>query len=141
MIDHCIVYVSSSVELLREVDLSTLLLQSRQDNALAGITGVLLCLNGRIIQVLEGNQEAIEALYNRIKQDRRHTNVTTMFSHPIKQRLFASWSMGYETLTARQLEEITVVVNLDNEQETVFKAAGATILTMVKAFYESNRTH
>lgn len=56
MPDHCIVYRSRSTELLNENDLSTILLQSRYHNNKKGITGVMLCLHGQIIQVLEGNK-------------------------------------------------------------------------------------
>jgi hypothetical protein len=41
-LEHCIVYVSSSISLCQETDLVSLLEQSRSLNVTAGITGILL---------------------------------------------------------------------------------------------------
>lgn len=139
MNDRCIIYVSRSIEPFDEVKLAALLLQSRQDNARMAITGVLLYLNGWIIQLLEGEQASLEDLYQRIKQDRRHTQITTLFDDSIEQRLFSSWSMGYETLTAHQLEELIVIVDLDKKLQTVSNTNGVAMLTLVKTFFDSHQ--
>lgn len=136
---HCIVYFSSSVGLLQEADLLTIIRQSRHNNARTGITGVMLYVRGRIIQVLEGEKEAVEALYKRIEQDQRHTDIVRVFSRDITQRLFADWLMGYETISTRQLEEIKSVVNLDDNKESVVEPGTNIILRTIKVFYESNR--
>lgn len=133
--DHCLTYFSTSVGLLTEENLTNILEQSRRNNARLGITGVLLYVRGSIIQVLEGEQPALEALYERIQADPRHKNVTTVINRPIPQRLFGQWSMGYETLTTRQLEEIQRVVNLDDNQESLTGAGESVILKMIKLFY------
>ncbi len=137
--EHCIVYFSTSVEQFEEKDLSILLEQSRPNNAKLGITGVMLYVRGSIIQVLEGKKEAIEGLYERIQRDQRHHNVTRVLNRPIAQRLFANWSMGYETITARQLEDIRAIVNLDAGNATTTEAGDHIILRTIKVFYESNR--
>lgn len=136
---HCIVYFSSSVGLLQEADLLTIIRQSRHNNAKAGITGVMLYVRGSIIQVLEGEKEAVETLYKRIEQDKRHTDLVRVFSRDITQRLFADWLMGYETISTRQLEEIKSVVNLDGNKESVVEPGTNIILRTIKVFYESNR--
>ena len=137
--EHCIVYFSSSVGQLQEEDLLTILEQSRHNNSRTGITGVMLYVRGSIIQVLEGEKEAVEALYERIEQDQRHTDVIRVLSRNISQRLFANWTMGYETITARQLEDIKAIVNLDDNQESAVEASNHSILKTIKVFYESNR--
>ena len=139
MPDHCIVYVSHSSELLEETDLATILLQSRQYNKKADITGVLLCLHGRIIQVFEGEEGTVNLLYDRIRQDSRHTNVTTLISQSIDQRLFSSWNMGYKTMTSSQLEEFTVIVNLNDKKANVSSQQGIAILELIEGFYDKNR--
>ena len=137
--EHCIVYFSSSVRQFEEEDLLTILEQSRHNNSRTGITGVMLYVRGSIIQVLEGEKEAVETLYKRIEQDQRHTDVVRVLSRNISQRLFADWLMGYETITARQLEDIKAVVNLDNNEESTVEANNNSILKTIKVFYESNR--
>ncbi|MCX6212778.1 BLUF domain-containing protein [Spirosoma sp.] len=136
MPDHCIVYRSHSSELLDENNLATVLLHSRCHNKKAGITGVLLFLHGQIIQVLEGDQHELSLLYDRIQRDKRHTNVTTLVSQSVNQRLFSSWNMGYKTLTTSQLEEFNVIVDLNNKK--AFNLNQQSILDLIQAFYNTN---
>ena len=93
-------------------------------------------MRGNIIQVLEGQQEAVEALFARIQQDHQHTNVSKVLSRPIQKRLFAGSALAYETITISQLEELKTVVDLENNQEF---SKVPIILKLIKTFYESNR--
>lgn len=137
--EHCIVYFSSAVEPFDENLLLTILQQSRHNNVQLGITGVILYVRGNIIQILEGKKEAVEALYQRIKQDHRHTNVSQVLNRPIHTRLFKEWSMGYETITTRQLAEIEAIVALNQSDEQATQASQHIILKTLKVFYNSNR--
>lgn len=137
--EHCIVYFSSWVEPFREEDLSTVLAQSRRNNNETGVTGVMLYVRGNVIQVLEGEKEALDTLYQRIERDPRHTNVSPVLNRPIPKRLFAAWSMGYETISARQLEEIKAIVDLDGNNATGAAPGDHIILKTIKVFYDSNR--
>lgn len=137
--DHCIVYFSRAVEPFDEAAIEAILQESYQNNTRLGITGVLLYVRGSVIQVLEGQQTTIEALYRRIEQDRRHTEVDQVLSRPIMHRLFGRWSMGYETLTARQLEQIRLVVDLDATERPRGKSSDHLLLRTIKLFYDSNR--
>ena len=116
--EHCIVYFSTWREPFQEKDLVATLELSRQNNAVDGITSVTLYVRGNIIQVLEGQKEVVEALYARIQQDHRHTNVTKVLSRPIQKRLFAGSALAYETITTRQLEELKTVVDLGNGEQS-----------------------
>ncbi|HIC80635.1 MAG TPA: BLUF domain-containing protein [Kiloniellaceae bacterium] len=51
-------------------DLEAILTAARQSNAAAGITGILLYGDRHFLQCLEGEQQQIEALYDRIAVDR-----------------------------------------------------------------------
>lgn len=137
--EHSLVYFSTSFGLFQEEDLASILQQSRRNNAGANITGLLLYMNGSIIQVLEGEKLAVESLYKRIEQDQRHTHVVCVLSRPISHRLFSRWSMAYETLTTSQLEDIETIVASFRGQPSVSPADDAVILKTLKAFYESNR--
>ena len=137
--EQCIVYFSKSVRPFDENDLSAILQKSHQNNAKTGITGVLLYVRGSIIQVLEGEKAALEALYKRIEQDRRHVEVAQVLNRPIARRLFANWSMGYETITTRQFEEIKSIVDLGDESNLIVDSNDHIILKTIKVFYNSNR--
>jgi len=136
---HCIVYFSSSIGPLQEIDLLNILQQSRHNNSKNGITGVILYVRGSIIQVLEGEKEAVETLYKRIEQDQRHTDVVRVFSRNITQRLFTDWTMGYETITARQLDNIKSILNPDDNDEFAVEPVNNIILKTIKVFYDSNK--
>ena len=136
--DHCIVYFSTWKGPFQEQDLIATLEQSRQNNAINGITSVTLYVRGNIIQVLEGQKEALEALYARIEQDHRHTNIDKILSRPIQKRLFADNSLAYETITTRQLEELKTVVDLSNNEPSNSSDVPI-ILRLIQTFYQSNR--
>lgn len=111
--EHCIVYVSSSISLFHQADLIPLLEQSRSYNASVGITGILFINRGRILQVLEGKKELIEALYQRIEKDQRHTNLVKLADCPIRDRSFRHWSMHCKAITAYQLTLLKTIVGFD----------------------------
>jgi len=83
----------------RAVDTSTaaidsILAQSRQHNALAGITGVLCYGEGIFLQCIEGGRMQVSELYGAIQKDPRHKDVALLYYEEIFERRFAGWSMG-----------------------------------------------
>lgn len=136
--EHCIVYFSLSVSLSQEADLALLLQQSQRANALAGISGILLINQGNIVQVLEGNREVIEALYKRIEQDSRHTDVVKVVDAPIEKRSFIDWEMSCKTITSHQLELIKTIVDLDQADWLLTKPSTNSIIHMLKFAHLSN---
>ena len=98
-----LVYVSSVVPLLSPAELANLLVSSRQNNGNAGITGMLLYKDGNVMQVLEGDEGAVQKLYERIGRDLRHRGVQTLLQGPREQRQFPDWSMGFRDLDAGDL--------------------------------------
>ena len=56
------------------------------------------------MQLLEGPEAAVEALYARIRGDARHTGVATVGRGPGPHR-FSAWSMDAGHVTAGQLDE------------------------------------
>jgi hypothetical protein len=89
-----LMYASRAVEPVRADTLNLIMKTSTQNNATVGVTGVL-CFSGAIfLQVLEGGRAAVSALYNRIAQDDRHTDVMLLSLEEIDERRFAGWAMG-----------------------------------------------
>ncbi|MEZ0607049.1 BLUF domain-containing protein [Fibrella sp. WM1] len=136
--DYCITYFSSAVESTSEQDIIDIVELSRVKNARLNITGVLLYINGSIVQVLEGPQPALEDLYKSIQADVRHTNVRAVISQPINQRLFSHWYMGYETLTAQQYEEVNNIIPVDTQKQVVTDTDQPVIVRMLKDFFDLN---
>jgi FAD-dependent sensor of blue light len=94
----CLVYVSSAVRLFTDDELAALLYQSRDSNKQTGITGMLLYMGGNFMQAIEGEDEAVAALREKIYADPRHTQVTTLLNLPIARRRFADWSMAFSNI-------------------------------------------
>lgn len=70
-------------------------------NPLSSITGVLCSSRSHFLQVLEGPEQAVIALYSRMAKDPRHTHPILLSIELVASRLFAGWSMahieGYRT--------------------------------------------
>lgn len=80
-------------------ELENLLEVSRARNASLGVTGALLFNEGRFLQVLEGGEADVRAIYKSICADRRHTGVTLIFAGPAARRHFRRWSMAFVGMT------------------------------------------
>lgn len=94
-----IVYISSACKPLGESDLIAILQTARINNARFGITSMLLYQDRNIMQVLEGPDQAVRALYENIMRDPRHKDLTILLDEPIVTREFASWSMAFHRLS------------------------------------------
>ena len=102
-----IIYASSAVRLLDRKELVDLLEYSREKNVKYDITGMLLYRGGNFIQVIEGEDEEVLQLYNNIKADPRHKDVTLLSKDPIAKRQFPDWRMGFrniDQMSAKELE-------------------------------------
>ena len=82
-----------SVELQRQI--LQILDSARRRNAACGVTGALLFSNGCFAQVLEGPRDDVEAVFETIQCDVRHSDVTVLHLHPVAQRSFGAWSMAF----------------------------------------------
>jgi len=88
-----LVYVSKARG-FRRAELNDILQVSRPHNERAGITGALCVLDGVYMQYLEGQEAAVEALYQRIEVDPRHREVTLLDRTFIAARAFPEWAMA-----------------------------------------------
>ncbi|MEM8667068.1 MAG: BLUF domain-containing protein [Planctomycetota bacterium] len=93
-----LIYVSSAVNLMEGKALQNLLEQSRENNQRLEITGLLLYKGGNFMQMLEGDQQTVLALYERIKQDERHKGVIRIMMGLQSNRIFDQWSMGFKEM-------------------------------------------
>jgi hypothetical protein len=79
----------------QEAEVAAILDVSRRNNVKVGVTGALMFNKGCFGQVLEGPQDAVEATFERIQRDLRHSDVTLLAFEWIPERSFATWSMAY----------------------------------------------
>lgn len=89
-----LMYASRAVAAVDQDQLLAILRKSKANNPTVGVTGVLCYSEGIFLQALEGGRSAVNALYNRISSDTRHSQVELLSYEEIGERRFAGWSMG-----------------------------------------------
>jgi hypothetical protein len=67
----------------------------------------LLYRGGNIIQVIEGEDDDVLQLYENIKADPRHKDVTLLSKDPIINRQFPDWQMGFRNIDKMSEEELS----------------------------------
>lgn len=72
-----------------------ILAKSKRNNARRHIVGSLLFGDGCFLQCLEGADRDVDALYDKIRADPRHRDVTVLSRTEIAQCSFGAWSMKY----------------------------------------------
>lgn len=100
-----LIYGSSAVKPLSEEDLRLLLQRARVNNLRLGISGILLYYDQAFLQVLEGDEVAVEQLYAKISSDLRHSNSLVFCRGYVQEREFGEWSMAFHTPTSAEVTE------------------------------------
>ena len=88
-----LLYISTSTLPGNTADIEGILEESRHNNALEGITGVLWSDGTHFLQVLEGPDESVGATFGRILSDHRHSAIVVLHDQPVAGREFGGWSM------------------------------------------------
>jgi hypothetical protein len=110
---HQIIYISRYYHTPTEDQLAELLQQARPKNHQLRITGILLYAAGRVLQVLEGPEEAVRDVFESISHDQRHYQIVTLADIEVASRQFPDWSMGFTVAEPTEYERITGYVNPD----------------------------
>ena len=103
---HQLVYVSSASELFERTELESILAVSRRNNAAVGVTGMLLYKDGNLMQVLEGEEDAVRQTYTRISVDPRHRGLLILLEGPVEERAFEEWEMAFRDLEAPDAQSL-----------------------------------
>jgi hypothetical protein len=101
-----IVYSSTATVPFGDDELVGLLATSRDNNAVDGLTGMLLFHDGRFLQVLEGPDEAVRSRLGVIAVDERHTDVRVLLEEELNERRFPDWTMGFQPYEPGVSDEI-----------------------------------
>lgn len=92
---YYLLYVSKvSAECTRR-DIADILQTSRKNNPFNAVTGILVYKNPEFLQFLEGPEDAVKSLYDRIERDGRHEAVKIINQGEIEERVFPGWDMGF----------------------------------------------
>ncbi|MGN6366989.1 MAG: BLUF domain-containing protein [Phycisphaerae bacterium] len=106
--------------------LTSLLQKSRENNHRRGVSGLLVYQYGSFLQLIEGADPIVIELYNKIRRDPRHTDVSLLFKEKIEQRSFEQWSMGFVDAANPELSGMPGYADLFTKQfqQTEFRRDG-----------------
>ncbi|WP_010164122.1 BLUF domain-containing protein [Sphingomonas sp. PAMC 26617] len=100
-----ILCISTAREKLDAIELDSILKVSRRNNAAVGVTGLLVVGGRRFLQVLEGPDDQVAAVFDRISRDDRHFAVVKLSKKTVETRLFGEWAMGYRTVASAAMPD------------------------------------
>lgn len=80
--------------------LANILAVSRDWNGRNNVTGALICRSDVYIQLLEGPVGRVEELFERIRNDSRHTDVQILVRGSVEDRLFDGWAMKHDPVVS-----------------------------------------
>lgn len=134
-----LVYVSHATHALHETDLLTILSEIRANNKTKGITGMLLFLKDRFIQVLEGEEKGVNELYEEIRKDPRHKKVTVILEGHSQHRFFKDWSMGFKKISESDFTELSGFTDIEKFFSVPpTDSEGSAVMTFLNLFYKKN---
>ena len=115
------VYISTTVGAVGQTTLSIaqILGAADRNNRRDHITGVMLFHGGRVLQAVEGQRSDLDRLFNRLREDSRHTDLTILATVPITERRFQN------PMALCGLSEASVERRLDGRDLTALSAAEA----------------
>ncbi|MCC4213063.1 BLUF domain-containing protein [Leeuwenhoekiella parthenopeia] len=130
---YAICYVSDERKELNKEDLILLYEQTVYNNYREQITGVLIYKDGSFFQVLEGEHQIITSLFDKIKKDKRHMNVITLFKRE-SDRVFDDYLTGFSIVDNYQgLESLRIFLADKRAVSTTSACVESIIKSYLKA--------
>jgi ABC-type uncharacterized transport system YnjBCD ATPase subunit len=121
-----LVYLSQRAAYCDEAALDQLLKQSITNNKANDITGILMRCDTHFFQYIEGEQNVVLALYQKIKADPRHSELVTVSSGVIERRAFANWEMRSELLTPAAIQSLLM------DKPVIFSCCGKYGVSLIR---------
>jgi len=97
---HNLFYCSLAKKDISKDDILNILSWSRQYNEKNEVTGILLYWKktNQFMQVLEGEENVILNLFDKISKDTRHSLLKIIYQEDIIARGFKSWTMAFQDI-------------------------------------------
>ncbi len=106
-----LVYTSRATVEADNVLLTELMKVSKQNNTRDDITGFLVARTGYFLQLIEGEETKVRALFQKISKDRRHSRIVLQGESYTETRIAPDWDMGLVP-NDRRLEEAETILGL-----------------------------
>lgn len=143
---HYMIYVSQAKKPMNAVELEQLLLKSRVWNASKSLSGLLIYRysdeadRGHFIQMLEGEESEVVALYDKIRRDKRHHTILTLSKGNIENRMFSEWAMGFKNIDDVMLAKLPGHARIgdDSFNPAAFQQSNEEALKLLKFFHSAS---
>jgi len=134
-----LLYVSSAVKLMDNDELLKLHKLSQKNNEKSEITGMLLYQEGNFMQIIEGKEEHVLELYDKVAMDKRHKDIYKIMSGPINKRNFNDWSMGFCNMNETGYYSNYEAFIQENIRLRTFEFDSQSAYNFIVKFNETNR--
>jgi len=108
-------YLSNPVTPFTDADFDDIEIKSILANNARDVTGLLIMNENRILQILEGREDAVGALYAKIEADSRHTVTKMVSAVEDEERMLLTWSMVVRRVTGTPPDILEQYVRLYDE--------------------------
>lgn len=116
-----LIYTSHAELDLRLSDIKEILATARTNNHALDVCGMLFYNAKYFLQALEGEEQNVQSLFDKIAEDFRHEGVHIISREEITQPLFSDWSMGYTGNTVA-VDDTLRSMDIDSDDLTQLNA-------------------
>mmetsp|Transcript_13722 Transcript_13722/g.20722 ORF Transcript_13722/g.20722 Transcript_13722/m.20722 type:complete len:144 (+) Transcript_13722:359-790(+) len=97
----------------------------QKNNEALKIGGMLFCdvVDGKVIQVLEGDKMTVMGLIQKIKFDKRHKNMEIIRQEVVKERQYSQWGMQFAQ-SDQDWNVVMDIIRLQQARKGLVKARG-----------------
>ena len=132
-------YFSSAKHKMSDAELTDIVNKASINNKKLGVTGLLCYSDGNFLQFLEGEEDVLHALYQKITTDKRHKDFW-MIMDPIQNRTFDKWYMSLRNVDSFEGIQKDLLVDLLKINSTqAFENQTDTIKDTLEIFMKSFR--
>lgn len=143
---HYMIYVSQARKPMDAAALESLLTLSREKNIAKGLTGMLIYRHsadadkGYFMQMLEGDEREVRALYEKIRRDPRHHTILQLSEGEIGARMFSEWAMGFKNVDDALLAGLPGHARIGEAsfEPATFQHSNAEALKLLKFFHDAH---
>lgn len=133
-----ITYMSRLAIPMSDAELEEIRAKSSQNNQQKNITGVLIYFGDLFFQIIEGDNDKLAELYEKILADPRHTDIVCLKTEPdVAERYFPEWSMTTINLdhsTNALIRPVRILLNsLVDSHGVIEKYTQSAVLRMINA--------
>lgn len=127
-------YASREARPFSRQEIGELLCACRRVNSTYDVTGMLLYSEGSFFQVLEGDEDDVERVFERVAADNRHHKITTIVRETAPRRSFGDWTMGYVGLGRDELSQAGDWARDLAEPDAITKLGASRAKKLLRAF-------